>query len=275
MDKQVRAMVITGYGTNCELEMAQACRLGGTDQVDIVHLSELLSGEYTLDDYHLLNLAGGFLDGDDLGAGQAGAHRLLHARVKTSSEPLYEQIQRFITAGKLIIGVCNGFQLLLKTGLLPGFEQRYDRRLLSLTHNDSSRFEDRWCHLRVAPEGPCVFTRGLETLYLPVRHGEGKFVAASDTVYNLLAENQQVVLSYADPASGEATMRYPDNPNGSPQGIAGICDPSGRIFGLMPHPEAFLHRVNHPRWTRENLPDEGQGVALFRNGIDFIRQNLL
>lgn len=274
MDNQVKAVVITGYGTNCELEMAQACRLGGADQVDVVHLSELLAGEYSLDDYQLLNLAGGFLDGDDLGAGQAGAHRLLHARVKTSGEPLRDQLQRFISAGKLIIGVCNGFQLLTKTGLLPGFEQRYDRRLLSLTHNDSSRFEDRWCQLRVEPDCPCVFTRGLETLYLPIRHGEGKFVTANDTVYQLLADNHQVALRYADPQSGAATMDYPWNPNGSPGAVAGICDPSGRIFGLMPHPEAFLHRVNHPRWTREDLPEEGQGVALFRNGIDFIRQQL-
>lgn len=275
MKRAVKAIVITGYGTNCEVEMAQACKLGGADQVDIVHMSELLHGEYRLDDYHLLNLPGGFLDGDDLGAGQAGAHRLRHATVKPGGEPIRDQLYRFIEAGKLIIGVCNGFQLMVKMGLLPGFDQRYDRRLVSLTHNDSSRFEDRWVHLLVDPESPCVFTKGIEQLYLPVRHGEGKFVTAGETVLNLLEENHLIAMRYADPQTGKATMRYPLNPNGSPDGIAGICDPSGRLFGLMPHPEAFLHRVNHPRWTREQLPEEGQGVTLFRNGIDFIRANVL
>lgn len=275
MNKKVKAIVITGYGTNCEMEMAQACRLGGADQVDIAHMSELLNGDFRLDDYHLLNLAGGFLDGDDLGAGQAGAHRWRHAVVEGSGEPLSRQLLRFIEAGKLIIGVCNGFQLMVKMGMLPGLDQRYDHRLVSLTHNDSSRFEDRWVQLKVETDSPCVFTRNTESLYLPVRHGEGKFVAVAETVLNLLEERKLVALRYADPASGEASMNYPANPNGSPGAIAGICDPSGRLFGLMPHPEAFLHRTNHPRWTREELPEEGQGVILFRNGINFIRENLL
>ncbi|MDF1614923.1 phosphoribosylformylglycinamidine synthase subunit PurQ [Desulfurivibrio dismutans] len=275
MSKQVKALVITGYGTNCEMEMAHACRLGGADQVDIVHMSELLHGEYRLDDYHLLNLAGGFLDGDDLGAGQAGAHRWRYATVKPGGEPLRDQLYRFINDGKLILGVCNGFQLMVKLGLLPGFERRYDHRLVSLTHNDSSRFEDRWVRLRVEPDTPCVFTQGLDKLYFPVRHGEGKFVCAGEGVCSLLQENKQVVLRYADGETGEPTMAYPANPNGSPGGIAGICDPSGRLFGLMPHPEAYLHRTNHPRWTREELPEEGQGVLLLKNGVNFIRDNLL
>ncbi len=271
---EVKAIVITGYGANCEVEMAQACRLGGAEQVDIVHLSELLHGRYRLDDYHLLNLAGGFLDGDDLGAGQAGAHRWLYARVQPGGETISDQLFRFIKAGKLVIGVCNGFQLMVKIGLLPGFDHHYNRRLVSLIHNDSSRFENRWVHLQVDPNSPCVFTRGLEQLYLPVRHGEGKFIAADAAVFHRLKDNNQIALRYIHPQSGEATTGYPWNPNGSPEGVAGICDPSGRLLGLMPHPEAFLHRTNHPRWTREELPEEGQGVALFRNGINFIRENL-
>ena len=138
MTKMVKAIVITGYGTNCEMEMAHACKLGGADQVDIVHMSELIHGEYRLDDYHFLNLPGGFLDGDDLGAGQAGAHRMKYASVHGTDERLQEQILRFIEAGKLIIGVCNGFQLMVKMGLLPGFDGNYNNRLLSLTYNDSS-----------------------------------------------------------------------------------------------------------------------------------------
>jgi len=275
MTKQVKAIVITGYGTNCEMEMAQACRLAGADLVDIVHMSELLHGERRLEDYHLLNLPGGFLDGDDLGAGQAGAHRLNYAVVRPTGRPLKEQLHAFIRDGKLVIGVCNGFQLMVKMGLLPGFDHNYQERSVSLTHNDSSRFEDRWVSLTVDADSPCVFTRGLSRLYLPVRHGEGKFVTRDAAVLNRIRDHKLIALRYADPESGEATLAYPANPNGSPEGIAGLCDPSGRLFGLMPHPEAFLHRVNHPRWTREELPEEGQGVALFRNGVEFIREKLL
>jgi len=275
MSKKVKAIVITGYGTNCETEMAHACRLGGAEQVDIVHMSQLIYGEYRLDDYHMLNLPGGFLDGDDLGAGQAGAHRFKYVEVKNSGEKLMDQLQRFIKDGKLIIGVCNGFQLMVKTGLLPGFNRDYASRQVSLTYNDSGRFEDRWVWLKVDPASPCVFTKGLDRLYFPVRHGEGKFVTMDQAVMQSLLDEKLISLRYADAKSGETTMTYPANPNGSPDGIAGICDPTGRIFGLMPHPEAFLHRTNHPRWTREEMPDEGQGLAIFRNGIEFIRNNLL
>ena len=275
MNKQVKAIVITGYGTNCETEMAHACRLGGADQVDIVHISELLHGEYVLDDYHFLNLPGGFLDGDDLGAGQAGAHRFKYAVVKKSGEKLVDQVVRFINDGKLILGVCNGFQLMVKMGLLPGFDGHYTDRRVSLTHNDSGRFEDRWVSMVVDEKSPCVFTRGLKELYFPIRHGEGKFVTQDEATMAAIQKEHLVALRYCDPQTKQPTMAYPANPNGSPDGIAGVCDPTGRLFGLMPHPEAFLHRTNHPRWTREELPDEGQGVALFRNGVNFIRDNLL
>lgn len=275
MSKNVKAIVITGYGTNCENEMAHACKLGGVDVVDIVHMSELIHGEYNLDDYHFLNLPGGFLDGDDLGAGQAGAHRIRHAVIKTTGEKLLDQITRFITDGKLILGVCNGFQLMIKTGLLPGFDNNYQDRIASITYNDSSRFEDRWVWLAADPDSPCVFTKGAETLYFPVRHGEGKFITKDESVMQKINDRRQISLRYCLPDTGEPTMEYPYNPNGSPEGIAGICDPTGRLFGLMPHPEAFLHRTNHPRWSREELPEEGQGVILFRNAADYIRQNLL
>jgi phosphoribosylformylglycinamidine synthase I len=275
MPPEVKVIVITGYGTNCEMEMAHGCRLAGAEQVDIIHMSELLSGERKLDDYHLLCLPGGFLDGDDLGAGQAGAHRMKQAAVKGSGEKIQEQLYRFIEAGKLVLGICNGFQVMVKTGILPGLDGNYDRRDVSLTHNDSSRFEDRWVALAVNEKSPCIFTRGLTSFYFPVRHGEGKFVARSEDLLNRIRDEQLVALRYADLQTGEPTLKYPDNPNGSPDAIAGICDPTGRLFGLMPHPEAFLHRTNHPRWTREELPEEGQGVALLRNGIEFIRNNLL
>ena len=275
MGKKVKAIVLTGYGTNCENEMAHACRLGGADQVDIVHISELVYGDYSLDDYHFLNLPGGFLDGDDLGAGQAGAHRMKYAAVKNSEDKLQDQLIRFIRAGKLILGVCNGFQLMVKMGLLPGLDKNYSGRSVSLTYNDSSKFEDRWTNLLVNEKSSCVFTRGADRFYYPIRHGEGKFVTRDEEIRRNIQDNNLIALRYAHPESGEETMEYPYNPNGSADAIAGICDPSGRLFGLMPHPEAFLHRTNHPRWTREELPEEGQGVIIFRNAVNFIREQLL
>ncbi|MCE5283143.1 MAG: phosphoribosylformylglycinamidine synthase subunit PurQ [Deltaproteobacteria bacterium] len=272
MAKAIRAIVITGNGTNCEMEMAHACRLAGFDQVEIVHISELLCGTKKLDDYDFLNLPGGFLDGDDLGSAKAGANRILHAPVAGTNELLFAQFTRFIGQGKLILGVCNGFQLLVKLGMLPGFDSRYDRQSVTLTYNDSGRFEDRWVRLTADPASPCIFTRGISGLSLPVRHGEGKFIAQDPATLKRLQDGHLISLRYAD-GQGQPTQSYPANPNGSVDAIAGISDATGRIFGLMPHPEAFLHRTNHPRWTREDLPEEGAGLALFRNAAGFLRSH--
>jgi phosphoribosylformylglycinamidine synthase len=273
MSKPVKAIVIAGYGTNCEREVAHACRLAGAEVADIVHIAELLNGRVSLADYHFLNLAGGFLDGDDLGSAKAGANRLLHAPVKGSDQPLAAQLKQFVAAGKLIMGVCNGFQLLVKMGLLPALDEDFSQTC-TLTHNAGGRFEDRWTWLKVDPDSPCVFTRGLEKLYLPVRHGEGKFVTAGEKILQQLEEKHLTVVKYAD-AALQPTLAYPHNPNGSQNAIAGICDPSGRLFGLMPHPEAYVHYTHHPRWTREKLPEEGMGLWLYQNAIRFIREELI
>lgn len=272
MINRVRSIVISGNGTNCETEMAYACKLAGSDNVDIVHISDLIYGVRRLDDYHFLNLPGGFLDGDDLGAAQAGANRFRYATVKETGERLLEQLMRFINSGKLILGICNGFQLMVKLGLLPGFDANYNKQEVTLTYNDSGRFEDRWVHLRVNPS-PCVFTNELDHLYFPVRHGEGKFLVRDDSVLSRLHGEQLIVIQYTQ-ADGKPAMNYPYNPNGSVASIAGICDPTGRLFGLMPHPEAYLHYTNHPSWTRLNLPEEGQGLAIFKNAVSFIRKHL-
>jgi len=274
MSRKVKSIVITGNGTNCEVEMAHACRLAGADVVDIVHISDLIYGDKKLDDYHFLNLPGGFLDGDDLGSAKAGANRILHARIKGSGERLYDQLLRFVGDGKLVLGVCNGFQLLIKLGMLPAFDGRYGHQTATLTFNESGRFEDRWIYLKVNSESCCIFTRNLEGLYLPVRHGEGKFVTKDGEILKRLRASGQIVVWYSDASYTSPVMDYPANPNGAVDAIAGICDESGRIFGLMPHPEAYLHRTNHPRWTREALPEEGLGLAIFRNAIDYIRQDL-
>ncbi|TSA51956.1 MAG: phosphoribosylformylglycinamidine synthase subunit PurQ [Planctomycetaceae bacterium] len=273
MPKNVKSIVITGNGTNCEMETAHACRLAGSDEVDIVHISELLHGEKRLDDYHFLNLAGGFLDGDDLGSAKAGANRILNAKIEDKSEKLYDQLIKFINDGKLILGVCNGFQLMVKLGLLPGFKGDYLHQTTTLTFNDSGRFEDRWVYLKINEKSPCVFTEGLERIYLPVRHGEGKFITKSEEVLKRLLKDNLIVAQYSNEEDEDVAMNYPWNPNGSVDGIAGICNETGRLFGLMPHPEAYLHYTNHPRWTREKLPEEGRGLLIFKNAINFIRKS--
>ncbi len=273
--KKVRSIVISGYGTNCEVEMAYACRLGGSDIVDIVHISDLISGEKRLDDYHFLNLPGGFLDGDDLGAAKAGANRIQYAKVSGTGESLFDQLLRFIEEGKLILGVCNGFQLMVKLGLIPNLNGgRYDQEA-TLTFNDSGRFEDRWVYLKVNPKSPSVFTGGMEGIYLPVRHGEGKFIPRDPLVQRELRERDLIVLQYSDEGFHGGVMEYPLNPNGSIDAVAAVCDKTGRLLGMMPHPEDYLHRTNHPRWTRETLPEEGMGVAFFRNAVEYVRNHLL
>ena len=272
MSIRPRAIVITGNGTNCEREAAEACRLGGFD-ADIVHISRIFSGEITLDSYQFLNLTGGFLDGDDLGSAMVQANRLKYAVVAGDGERVLDQISRFISAGKPILGVCNGFQLMVKMGLLPGLDNGLDRTT-TLTFNDSGRFEDRWVTLLVDEDSPCIFTKDIQHVPLPVRHGEGKFTVRDDRIMDRLKAKRLLTLRYMDPATGKTTMTYPDNPNGSIEAVAGVCSPSGLLFGLMPHPEAYLHRVNHPRWTREELPEEGAGVAFFRNAYEYVREAL-
>lgn len=274
--KKTRAIVITGNGTNCEMEAAHACRLGGFDEAIIAHIAEILSGEIRLDDFHFLNLTGGFLDGDDLGSAKAQANRLKHATVTGSGEKLVEQFSRFIKAGKLILGVCNGFQLMVKMGMLPGFDGEYLAQSVTLTHNDCGRFQDRWVYLKTDPASPSVFTTGIEKgIYLPMRHGEGKFLCDTDATLARIEREHLAVFKYSGPDYAAPTMEFPENPNGAVNAIAGICDPTGRLMGLMPHPEAYVHYTQHPRWTREQLPEEGDGLILYKNAAEYVRRNLV
>jgi phosphoribosylformylglycinamidine synthase subunit PurQ / glutaminase len=264
------ALVPTGHGINCELETRHALELAGFHEVDLVHLNLLASGEVHLEPYRIIVFPGGFLDGDDLGSAQACANRIKFSRI--NGESLFDRLTRFITGGGLVLGICNGFQLLVKLGMLPARDCNYRRREISLTGNESGRFEDRWVSLAVDPDSPCIFTRGIEGLYLPVRHGEGKIVANDAAMTQGLVESHQAVLRYALPGTTEPTMEYPFNPNGSERAIAGVCDPTGRVFGLMPHPECYVHRTQHPRWTRDNLAEDGDGLALFRNAARFLQE---
>ncbi|GLI36567.1 phosphoribosylformylglycinamidine synthase subunit PurQ [Geobacter hydrogenophilus] len=273
---KARAIVITGNGTNCEVEAAHACRLGGFDETVIAHISDLLSGDIRLDDFHFINLTGGFLDGDDLGSAKAQANRLRYAKVDDLAEHLIDQLTRFIAAGKLILGVCNGFQLMVKMGLLPALDGAYLKQTATLTFNDCGRFQDRWVYLKVDSTSPSVYTKGVEKgLYLPMRHGEGKFVVDAPATLAAIEEKHLAVFKYSDAAYNAPTMEFPLNPNGSVNAIAALCNETGRLMGMMPHPEAFVHRTQHPRWTREELPEEGDGLVLFKNAAEYVKMNLL
>jgi phosphoribosylformylglycinamidine synthase len=267
----LRALVTTGHGINCEIETKRALELAGFDVIDLAHLNFIARGEINFDSYGLIVFPGGFLDGDDLGAAQACANRIRHTRV--GGRRLIDALISFVSKGRLLLGICNGFQLLVKLGMLPGFGRDYSGRVLTLTGNDSGRFEDRWVRLMVDQDSPCVFTRGVNGLYLPVRHGEGKIIGMDPTICRRLIASHQAPLRYTAPDSDKPTQEYPSNPNGSEEAIAAVCDPTGRVFGMMPHPEAYLHRTNHPRWTREELPEEGAGLVIFRNAGEYIRES--
>ena len=266
---KLTALVPTGHGINCENETRRALELAGFDSIDLVHLNFLARGDVDPAGYNIIVFPGGFLDGDDLGAAQACANRIRHSRVNGGL--LIDRLMEFIHRGGLLLGICNGFQLLTKLGLLPAIEGNYGRRDVTLTANDCGRFEDRWVHLVADPASPCVFTTGIRKLYLPVRHGEGKIIGKTPETGRSLVESHQAVLRYCFADSDEPAMTYPENPNGSELAIAGLCAITGRGFGLMPHPECFVHRINHPRWTREELPEEGAGLAIFKNAIAFLR----
>ncbi len=267
---RVKTIVVTGFGTNCEVESAHAATVAGSDVTDIAFFSDITAGRTRLTDYNFLIFPGGFLDGDDLGAAQAAALRWTHARTRDGL-PVIDQLKAFFDNGGIILGICNGFQLLVKIGLLPGLGGRYFTRELSLANNDSGRFEDRWVTLAVTPECRCVFTRDIGRIDLPVRHGEGKLVARDAAVLSALWSGNLVALQYTDPDSGRPTQTYPHNPNGSPDAIAGLTDPTGRILGLMPHPEAFNHPTNHPGWTRGET--SLLGTTLFENGIRYLKSS--
>ncbi len=264
---QVKALIITGYGTNCEHECAYAVKKSGAEHADIVHFSDIISRKTIMTDYNYLIFPGGFLDGDDLGAAQAAALRWKHA-LTIDQTPVLTQLKAFFENNGIILGICNGFQLLVKLGLLPAIGGEYFERQVSLSYNDSAKYEDRWVHLQANKNSPCVFTKNIETLYVPVRHGEGKIIPKDEATLKALQDNNLIALQYIDPITKQITQEYPANPNGSPLGIAGLTDPTGRILGLMPHPEAFNHITNHPSWTRGT--DDILGTALLRGGVEFI-----
>ena len=269
----VNVLVMSGFGLNCDTETAYAFELAGA-KPRLVHINSLIDGSVRLADFQIIVFIGGFSWADDHGAGVVQALRL-----KTN---IGDKMLEFVAGGNLILGICNGFQALVNLGLLPGFNQDYAQRSVALTINDRGNFRNQWVYLKPNSASPCVFTRGIDMAEFPVRHGEGKFYTDDDTLARL-KENNQIALQYAGSDGKLARGRFPANPNGSLDDIAGICDPSGRIFGLMPHPEAYNHWTNHPDWTRqiEKARRQGQtldsgptvGIRMLQNAVDYIRSS--
>ncbi len=251
---KARIIILRAPGTNCDQETAFAFEQAGAEAF-LIHVSQLIRRGKRLNDYQIMVIPGGFTYGDDLGAGKVLANEL---KLK-----LGDKIEQFIQNGRLILGICNGFQALVKAGILPG---NTGQQRLSLTTNDSGKFECRWVHLAANPQSRCVFTRGIEHLYLPVAHGEGKLVADADVLSGL-----DVALYYTD-EHGDRQAGYPYNPNGSAGNIAGICDGTGRIFALMPHPERHIRPSQHPRWPREGATKRGDGFKIFENAVEWVKR---
>ncbi len=259
----VKACVLYGFGINCDYETKFAFEKAGAS-AERVHVNDLVAGAKKLADYHILAFPGGFSFGDDLGSGKVLANKFKFG--------LKKELQEFIDSGKLVVGICNGFQALAKLGLLPATNGKYFEQTTTLTFNDSGRFEDRWVYLRFNSHSKCVWTRKIDGIYLPVRHGEGKFVVGDEGTLKEMRQNQQVVAQYVDKA-GELAG-YPCNPNGSQENVAGICDGTGRVYGMMPHPEGFSHKTNHPRWTREPVGEKGAGLKVFENAVAYAQEKL-
>lgn len=270
--KRLKSIVLFGNGINCEKETYYAHKISGFSP-QLVFINDLLERPQLIHRAHFITLPGGFLDGDDLGAAKAQAVKWKYKSLGKEKRTFVDELLKFIQDGKLILGICNGFQLLVKIGLLPAIKGDYKNQVATLTYNDNGRFEDRWVYLKVNESSRCVFTKGMDLIYLPVRHGEGKFVSRDSETLETMMKDGHVVLQYAK-RDGSVTYEYPFNPNGSQGAVAGICDPTGRIFGLMPHPEAYISRLQHPRWLRGEWDDPPHGLRIFLNAYDYCSKNL-
>lgn len=261
-----KILVFSGYGLNSEEETAYGFELAGAS-ADIVHINDIVDGKYKLDKYQILSFPGGFAYGDDTGAGNAYANKV--------KNHLWEQVNKFVQKDKLVIGICNGCQIVTNLGLIPAFNN-YGEREVALTNNDAARFITRWTDMKVVSKTPWLM--GIDKLSLPIAHGEGKFFAVNDNLKKL-HKNKQIALQYT---KGEMStyLDLPYNPNGSIDDIAGITDPSGKILGLMPHPERGMFFTQLPNWqllkekyNREGkkLPQVGPGLQIFKNAVKYFR----
>jgi phosphoribosylformylglycinamidine synthase I len=257
-----RALILRAPGTNCDEETAYAFSLAG-GMPERWHVNAVLEQPARIADFQILCIPGGFSYGDDVAAGRILGNQMRHH--------LADALHAFRETGKLILGICNGFQVLLKTGLLAVDDDRGP--IATLAWNDSGRFEDRWVRLGVAA-GKCVFLAGIDEMELPVAHAEGKFVTRDQATLDAMNAAGQLVLRYRRQREGETRRQgeevpYPDNPNGAMGNVAGICDATGHVLGLMPHPERFVDPTQHPRWTRRPKAEEGDGLQVFQNAVRY------
>jgi phosphoribosylformylglycinamidine synthase len=254
--KSVKALVLRAAGTNCDQETIHALKQAGAES-DLIHINQLLLGRVRLHPYNMLVIPGGFSYGDDIAAGKVLANEL-RLRLK-------DQLVRYVESKKLVIGICNGFQILVKAGLLPGFDNIDEKQLVTLGLNDSARFQCEWVGMK-AEKSAAEWLNSLPASFeLPIAHGEGKFITANPTVLQTLKKNRQIVFRYA-----------PTNPNGSEEAIAGICNKKGNVIGLMPHPERFLTRYQHPNWTALKPAYEGQwgdGFWFWKQAVTYAQAN--
>lgn len=251
-----KALVLRSPGANCDAEAVFALEMAGAE-VERLHINRLRENPALLHGFQILVIPGGFSYGDDVAAGKILAHQL---RVF-----LADELAQFRDAGKLILGICNGFQVVLKAGLLlpPGKEGAI---AATLAHNENGRFQDRWVKLRVDRPQKCPFLAGYREMLVPIAHGEGRFYCKEAETLARLDASGQLVLRYGP---NPDLPEDPYNPNGSQADVAGLCDETGRVLGLMPHPERHVLPTQHPHWTRRGLAAEGDGLLLFRNAVGY------
>jgi len=259
---QVRAIILRAAGINTDLETQHTLELAGA-KADRVHINRLIEDKGLLDQYHIAIFPGGFSYGDDVAAGKIMANQVVHH--------LAEPVQKFIDDGKLVLGICNGFQVLVKAGILPG-GTNFRQEDVTITNNDSGKYEDRWVYLQPQTDR-CVFIEPGKRIYVPIAHGEGKLVAKSPEALERLKSEGHVAFKYVD-ANGQEGP-FPINPNGSTESIAGLTDKTGRVLGLMPHPERYIRRTQHPHWSRLGKDLRPDGIEMFRRAVKYVRENLL
>lgn len=269
----MKTLILTGYGINSDLELAECFRRAGSE-VEIKHLNEVIA-KPILFRFHVIAFPGGFSFGDHIASGKIFANK-----IQTS---FFDKLREFISLGRLVLGICNGFQVLVKCGLLPhvnypGMDPTsFTLQQATLTHNDHAKFEDRWVRLKANPNNQSPWLKNIDTIHLPVRHGEGKFYAEDVLMKHLKAKNQ-IALQYVD-AKQKVTQQYPANPNGSLLGIAAITNLAGNVLGMMPHPEVYMDFYQGQNWTSHRTKQsnstskEGQGMIFFHNAVQYIQRH--